>query len=411
MQCLPPLPNDEDEVKAGPDTAQAPLLLLHICREWRSIATSTPQLWVHLHLNLANVPRDICFSPKLEAFIEEWFSRAGSFPLSFSVRSSRASESQAASLSAALFWHAPRLQKIALQLRLEELEHVSKIFGRFPLLEKLIIGLPLAESSPTQPLDLSGYFRDAGRLTEIHVSMHLSPVMLCVPWRQLAKLTCRSLNGNEFLNLIRDAPFLIEFEGSIDYVHLNLAQVITHEHLQSLRLMRNSSSYVIRSLRLPSLQNLHLSVYDYLGDDEFLSYSSGSLRRFSTAEEVLAPPIAWFFTMSHLEAIEVWAPPHHFISAFFSTLDRTQDSSFLPHLQSVTFLGCPFKVNTSLLQALSSRSSVSHGDEIAKLHTFRMIWPSGYLGSVGESSVVAALRGLAERGMKIHIGPAKRSWV
>ncbi|KAJ7098605.1 hypothetical protein B0H15DRAFT_771834, partial [Mycena belliarum] len=45
IQCLPPSPAFSAEEKEGPSPSVAPLLLLQICREWRSIAIATPQLW------------------------------------------------------------------------------------------------------------------------------------------------------------------------------------------------------------------------------------------------------------------------------------------------------------------------------------------------------------------------------
>ncbi|KAJ7223927.1 hypothetical protein C8J57DRAFT_969121, partial [Mycena rebaudengoi] len=42
IQCLPEPPALEN---AHIDALQAPLLLLHICKEWRRIALSLPALW------------------------------------------------------------------------------------------------------------------------------------------------------------------------------------------------------------------------------------------------------------------------------------------------------------------------------------------------------------------------------
>ncbi|KAJ7451657.1 hypothetical protein FB451DRAFT_1000791, partial [Mycena latifolia] len=44
LQCLLPFPVFSEDYKDSPYLSTAPLLLLQICREWRSIAISTPRL-------------------------------------------------------------------------------------------------------------------------------------------------------------------------------------------------------------------------------------------------------------------------------------------------------------------------------------------------------------------------------
>ncbi|KAJ6570464.1 hypothetical protein DFH09DRAFT_831302, partial [Mycena vulgaris] len=45
IKSLPPSPIFTKDFKNGPNSFEAPLLLSQICREWRSIAISTPHLW------------------------------------------------------------------------------------------------------------------------------------------------------------------------------------------------------------------------------------------------------------------------------------------------------------------------------------------------------------------------------
>ncbi|KAJ7487102.1 hypothetical protein FB451DRAFT_1127328 [Mycena latifolia] len=67
--CLPSRP--------GPLTREAPLLLGNICKEWRNVALSTPQLWKYIHLD---EPRSegICL------LLETWLTRGRGCPLSSS---------------------------------------------------------------------------------------------------------------------------------------------------------------------------------------------------------------------------------------------------------------------------------------------------------------------------------------
>ncbi|KAJ7784122.1 hypothetical protein B0H16DRAFT_1296848, partial [Mycena metata] len=84
LRCLPPSPELSSPVKAHPSMFTAPLLFLQVCRMWRNIALSTPRLWVDLHVNLGEFPHEMD-EDDLEKYIRDWFGRAGTCPLSFSV--------------------------------------------------------------------------------------------------------------------------------------------------------------------------------------------------------------------------------------------------------------------------------------------------------------------------------------
>ncbi|KAJ6466436.1 hypothetical protein C8R45DRAFT_839249 [Mycena sanguinolenta] len=52
VYCLPTSYSDHDVNTANP--SQAPMLLLHICRNWRDIAISTPALWAKMSHSMHN---------------------------------------------------------------------------------------------------------------------------------------------------------------------------------------------------------------------------------------------------------------------------------------------------------------------------------------------------------------------
>ncbi|KAJ7752701.1 hypothetical protein B0H14DRAFT_424163 [Mycena olivaceomarginata] len=117
FHCLPPFSDVSDGMKGAPDSAQAPLLLLRVCRTWRDIAVSTPRLWVCLHLDLERL-LDVG-EPNLEKKIEDWFIRAGACLLSFSVEGHPFDDRhfELAATRAALVRFAPRLQTVSLSLQ------------------------------------------------------------------------------------------------------------------------------------------------------------------------------------------------------------------------------------------------------------------------------------------------------
>ncbi|KAJ7904282.1 hypothetical protein B0H14DRAFT_595633 [Mycena olivaceomarginata] len=73
------LPTDRNPVMAS---AEAPILLGHICDAWRHISLSTPRLWSSLHIVIpANAER----AKQLSELVKIWFGCSGGLPLSITV--------------------------------------------------------------------------------------------------------------------------------------------------------------------------------------------------------------------------------------------------------------------------------------------------------------------------------------
>jgi hypothetical protein len=77
--CLP----SEHNALIDPD--EAPMLLGRICRHWRSVTHSTPNIWSSLHI----APIDYRQAPpkilvRFGRVIEKWLERSGNCPLSIS---------------------------------------------------------------------------------------------------------------------------------------------------------------------------------------------------------------------------------------------------------------------------------------------------------------------------------------
>ncbi|KAJ7506685.1 hypothetical protein B0H11DRAFT_1706998, partial [Mycena galericulata] len=130
-QCLPPL---EGPHTSSLDVKQAPLLLLQVCATWRSLAMSTPCLWARL------LYPPIRKGLEAVARVEDWFSRAGSCPLSLIIFYFENATGPDA-ISAILRRHAPRLQRLELVLYQHQFSRLEDM-GPFPLLEELRISLP-----------------------------------------------------------------------------------------------------------------------------------------------------------------------------------------------------------------------------------------------------------------------------
>ncbi|KAJ7129366.1 hypothetical protein C8R44DRAFT_76300 [Mycena epipterygia] len=410
--------DDEPPILAT-NARHAPLLLLHICRAWKCVAISTPRLWVDLRLDFDFVPVNTDPEVMVE-FVDAWFSRAGSCPLALNISGSDTGMGMevltSTVVSAALQRHAPRLQRLILNLQKDDFGAIQDI-GPFPLLEELTLGLPFFDDLDPSPMKLPGITTSATRLHELTLIEDLTPSLVAeFPWGQLTKFSCEGLTEEEFFRLLHDAESLVECTCSVDDGEDGgafQAEVAPGPHLrlQTLRLFEDSSTDVLQSLQLPALKNLHIFDVDISMDDQnllpFLTRSSASLETFSFGGAD-ADCVKWLSVTSRLTHLELDNPNPSFFRGFLPLLDRTSTGGkeFLPHLQSLSFLDCDRDITTPLLQALSSRSTAEAG--MARLQSFRQIWSAGKEVSF-QGPVISALRALMASGMEIHLGPLSKS--
>ncbi|KAJ6515267.1 hypothetical protein C8R45DRAFT_955877 [Mycena sanguinolenta] len=418
LESLPPLPEFDKQSKNGPTSLEAPLLFLQICGAWRRIAMSTPRLWVHLHLNLGQIHEELR-EPELEQFVVDWFGRAGSCRLSFSVEGwSGMAGFGCEAISAVIRLYAPRLQDISLQLERRHFRHLAGI-GPFPVLQKLLIALPFLDEEIATDEELSylEIFPSAPQLHQLFYTEGAVLMMFSIPYGALCTLTCDFVRSEDFFDLLHSADLLRELTCSVnpvDNAHLGFPTTpVTHKHLQTSRLVNYSSTHFIHLLRLPSLQDLLLHItMNRSQNGHFLSFlaHSPSLRRFATGVEIPTLSIDWFSAIPNLTDITVSKPSPSFLLELFARLNRTQYQGFLPHLGSLAFMQCPPTCALDrCVPTLASRCSADENG--ARLESFWNVW--GYLDEhteIGEPTV-GALRALVEQGMKIHVGPLWRNYV
>ncbi|KAJ7282985.1 hypothetical protein C8J57DRAFT_1463550 [Mycena rebaudengoi] len=365
-----------------PLSTEAPLVLLAICRTWRSIALATPALWNHLFLNIDEGQQHwaLRVPERLEEFIGTWFGRALALPLSLGIFGDPEGEGTEDVLNAILRRHAPQLQSLELHLISPQLQSLS--------------------------------------LTA------LAPSALVLPWDQLATFSAREVGTAGCLDLLRRAPSLRELSSwgdDLDAHHLAPCTAYTHSGLVSLRLSNARSEHIMLYLTCPALQHLslqHLSLRQLSlaifrtttttqPSLPFLS-SIASLRTFSFGDPTRTVSVSWFHHMQDLTSFKLCSPGkwRGFTQKLLLSLNRAHQRDFLPKLQNLTFLEWGSQefhyVDEPLMVALRSRSDEEDG--LATLQSFRLIWPISEL--VERHSVVREdeLRELVGRGMKIHVG-------
>ena len=120
--CLPnrvlSYPRNRDLSYFTPALDAAPLSLCNVCSFWRSLATSTPQLWRQFLIIIAT-PRveDQTHTDRIVEFIHTWLRRAGALPLSIYFDCRRVKHTTERRLYAALWEYASRWENIAIFLQ------------------------------------------------------------------------------------------------------------------------------------------------------------------------------------------------------------------------------------------------------------------------------------------------------
>ncbi|KAJ6608419.1 hypothetical protein B0H10DRAFT_2226828 [Mycena sp. CBHHK59/15] len=356
-----------------PHPSRAPLLLLDICGVWRSLVPSVPALWDSLHLNIDQEHRALRPPEKMENFITTWFGRASTLPLSFTFRGTMG-EAGSACLNAVLHRHAPRLRDLDLYLTCLD---------------------PIAGDIPINVFSMAPQLR-ALTLDGIPTSA------LSLPWNQLTVLIVNHITLGECLHILQAAPSLRDFDLFGLRKYESGRPHLSHSGLMTVRLHNPDSADIIPFLTLPAVQTLDIDNMWELDDNIFLpfiSHSSASSREFSFGLSTPWISVRLLRLMEHLTSLELCSAQWPYRADLVRALNRTHEQGFLPQLQKLAVVGYSEEVDSDLLDALNSRCT-STDDGLARLQSFRLVWPHSPLSSAS----LAALWHLVAHGMHIHIG-------
>ncbi|KAK7018500.1 F-box domain-containing protein, partial [Favolaschia claudopus] len=229
---------------AGPDS---PVLLTHICRLWREIACSTPQLWRAISLSSVE---SRSFNPDCI-----WLSRAGVFPLSICANEMLKYSVTTPQLFATILPIRARCEY--LQLRLDfSCSALPTIEGEFPLLRHLDIELDRHAPREIQ-------FLDVPMLRSVVLDAWAVTYVARLPWTQLTTLSLYNIIFQNCVPILQTATNLLDCRLDITAANedfLSLALPIALPCLKSLKAeVDGSHDGFLASFNLPALSNLTVS--------------------------------------------------------------------------------------------------------------------------------------------------------
>ncbi|KAJ7467139.1 hypothetical protein FB451DRAFT_1178371 [Mycena latifolia] len=251
-------------------SAEAPLLLCGVCGLWRTIAISTPELWAHISVYIAQeTPDKVRPSPQL---IKKWIARSGCQPLTLVLRDlalPSSSTDVANDLLKIFLPHIPRWESVTLSLP----NHIFPVsltalelpFGRASLLQiaKLDVGvdpgLDLPADTP-QIVGLSRILTCSSHLHTLHWRSDLSALrFIDIPWAQLTVVDLVPLwrPMSQIVEVMRKAPL-----RSLSVFIADACDVAAPLVLPDLLILWIGTevdlSPLFRQLTLPSLENINV---------------------------------------------------------------------------------------------------------------------------------------------------------
>ncbi|KAJ7085451.1 hypothetical protein B0H15DRAFT_376345 [Mycena belliarum] len=279
LDCLP------STGRVQPSKNAAPLLLAQICRHWRAIALSIPQLWSSVDLTFLQgtssggpfnirslgtyssdgfVSNDSPYNGAC-ALIRTWFSRTGGKPLSITLRCSQDREAFPPAILPAIAEFSEQWGRLELCIQADDIPAMARIRGPFPLLYSLAV-TPAAGSAHN--MGKLGAFRDAPQLRELRLLHGLALSHVEINSTNITTLEVDAdvrMSWSRWVAILRRFPRLIHFSGFPESPPSNAQVLDNAPPLQSLIVGGDPLSV----LRLPHVRRLQCRPN---GPQAFLSF-------------------------------------------------------------------------------------------------------------------------------------------
>ncbi|KAJ7707370.1 hypothetical protein B0H17DRAFT_1125186 [Mycena rosella] len=416
IHCLPDNPLD-------PGASEAAVVLGHVCRYWRDIALSVPQLWSRWSVAIdsrhrsQNRPLSIRLHHKdgagddVSATDERWWDRASDF---------------VGDVMPLVFPHFRRWKHVEFNVPLTMLHALSspELNEELPNLTHLSLGSAQHDWGYGDEEDSITLFTSAPQLRSLHIILETDSNLgrldhVELPFHQLTSFTGTMFSAMECLAVLAKMPALVDCvfhvgpRVPVQHIYLPLPPFT---HLKSLELLSTAphvhAAIVLENVTLPCLESLALG-RDGMSLPHILTFPT--LRRFSCEDvgrEELAECLENFPMLLTLElrdynqsvAVEIIRHLDYLIQGAVGV-------PLIPLLESIT-LHCrrngadgdfPFASLIRLLQTMSTRPT--------PLRHFRLVWTTPSLPRRPNLLEVAIFKEFVEDGMDIHVGTPENSWI
>ncbi|KAJ7074001.1 hypothetical protein C8F01DRAFT_1360737 [Mycena amicta] len=291
IQYLPPYPACPPLLGEG-----SPTKLAQICRRWRTIAHSTPELWRAIELFAI---QDSFAQSRLQitlAQARDWLRRSHSLPLSLLLNEA-VQQQDGLSL---LLEHRARWEHVLLEFDSQE-QATDASPAPTPLLRELSIHHDSSDLAPfTGPLE-------APRLRAVFLDLPVASYELLLPslpWGQLTRLFLEEISLAMAARILQETRSLVDLRLEIGstYQAVN-APVLYLSKLETLIIDTYSISEVIGDflhlLRLPALRRLHMD-----------------LLRFSSMDRLKAVIASFTCKLQRLQIVQRSNDPEQYRAAF-----------------------------------------------------------------------------------------------
>ncbi|KAJ7493578.1 hypothetical protein FB451DRAFT_1077336 [Mycena latifolia] len=418
LDCLPGSLSGYDTKPCMP-LNEPPILLTRICRDWRTIALSTPQLWSHVRLDFGGKHgRSGYIDSWWVSFLGRWLSHAQMQPLSMSISNLTHMDPDEA-LIGLLDSYRTQWEDVSLRLPFSRFYQFSTT-ELLPILQRLELD---ACNIPRDVIDIPiAAFQHAPVLTHVRLDGWLRPSHFILPWVQLTSFELASASPSDCTDCLRRTPRLIKCAFDILEASGTAAlalSVPTLHTLRSLTLSGPAPTSIFPYVVMPALEELDLAgrslnASDLLGVQFFVLKSGCQLRRlhlYYISEALTKPAIDLLDALRALETLELAATEGKTISSVFHRLD--DGGSFLPQLQHLAVshhkmydskLPEMFRVVTGVLVRRETPSP-----EHVQLCSFSLTMQ--HEETAPSSRIRERWRGLVERGMKLSIKNKYESWI
>ncbi|KAF7373825.1 F-box domain-containing protein [Mycena sanguinolenta] len=411
--CCCPRTNNTLDARNDP-----PVLLTKVCRDWRLIALSMPDLWNNIHLEFGgrHGRRTGHIDSQWFSFLETWFSRAMDQPLTVVISNLNHADPD------------ERLVPLLDSHRLQWRDLTIKLpFNRFyqftpqeklPILERLVLGAHAIPPVVDTPITT---FEVAPKLKHVCLDGFLRPSHFTLPWAQLTAIELTAACGEDCLECLRQAPRLISCSFGIhERDRPSLRPVPPHRRIASLALSGASPTDILPFITLPALEGLDI-VGRSLNKEElsriplFVSGSGCQLRHLRLhfmSELMTSAAIELLEALPSLESLEMAATGASTIRTLFSSLSRYGEP-FLPFLQNLSL--SHHRISDDNIQAMFEdltgllvRRSAAVLEHV-QLQSFTLVIE--HEETVPPSRIIQKLQELVDRGMDLNVRNRRERWI